>query len=238
MELRAAIAALESLNEPCEVELHSDSKYLIDAISKKWIEGWKKRGWQTADKKPVKNQDLWLQLLAAIGGHKIDWRWVKGHAGHKENERCDELANIAVAGKHLLEDAGFEAAADRWRKTANHAGRRGAGCSAICRTRLMLHALRVTPWFLEPVLIGGWTLVFFVHRPGATAGGRGKPAGFASRMGIGARPDRRVAGVLEFRADFVDAQRCESGTGAVDWAVEGLGGPGGFVASARKAASS
>ena len=96
MELRAAIAALELLSEPCEVELHSDSKYLIDAISKKWIEGWKKRGWQTADKKPVKNQDLWLQLLAAIGGHKIDWRWVKGHAGHEENERCDELGNIAV----------------------------------------------------------------------------------------------------------------------------------------------
>ncbi len=113
MELRAAIAALESLNEPCEVELHSDSKYLIDAISKKWIEGWKKRGWQTADKKPVKNQDLWLLLLAAIGSHKIDWRWVKGHAGHAENERCDELANIAVAGRNLMEDAGFEAGVGR-----------------------------------------------------------------------------------------------------------------------------
>ena len=98
MELRAAIAALEDLKEPCEVELHSDSKYLIDAISKKWIDGWKKRGWKTAAKEPVKNQDLWLLLLAAIGPHKIDWRWVKGHAGHEENERCDELANIAVAG--------------------------------------------------------------------------------------------------------------------------------------------
>lgn len=109
MELRAAIAALEMLSEPCEVELHSDSKYLIDAISKKWIEGWKKRGWQTADKKPVKNQDLWLRLIAAIGQHKVDWRWVKGHAGHAENERCDELANIAVAGRDLTEDTGFEA---------------------------------------------------------------------------------------------------------------------------------
>ncbi len=110
MELRAAIAALEDLKEPCEVELHSDSKYLIDAISKKWIDGWKKRGWKTAAKEPVKNQDLWLLLLAAIGPHKIDWRWVKGHAGHEENERCDELANIAVAGKNLQEDSGFEAA--------------------------------------------------------------------------------------------------------------------------------
>ena len=110
MELRAAIAALQSLSEPCAVELHSDSKYLIDAISKKWIDGWKKRGWQKADKQPVKNRDLWLLLLAAIGPHKVDWRWVKGHAGHQENERCDELANIAVAGKQLMEDSGFEAA--------------------------------------------------------------------------------------------------------------------------------
>ena len=113
MELRAAIAALESLSEPCEVELHSDSKYLIDAVSKKWIDGWKKRGWKKADKQPVKNRDLWLLLLAAMGSHKIDWRWVKGHAGHSENERCDELANIAVVGRNLLEDAGFEASAGR-----------------------------------------------------------------------------------------------------------------------------
>lgn len=110
MELRAAIAALESLSEPCEVELHSDSKYLIDAISKKWIDGWQKRGWKTAAKQPVKNQDLWLQLLAASQPHRIDWRWVKGHAGHAENERCDELGNIAVAQKHLLEDVGFNGA--------------------------------------------------------------------------------------------------------------------------------
>jgi ribonuclease HI len=109
MELRAAIAALESLNEPCAVELHSDSKYLIDAISKKWIDGWQKRGWRTAAKQPVKNQDLWLRLLAAIGTHRIDWRWVKGHAGNVENERCDELGNLAVAAPGLLEDIGFKA---------------------------------------------------------------------------------------------------------------------------------
>jgi ribonuclease HI len=109
MELRAAIAALELLSEPCEVELHSDSKYLIQAITEKWIDGWQKRGWVTSDKKPVKNQDLWQELLRAKAKHKIDWRWVKGHAGHAENERCDELANIAVAGKDLQEDNGFEA---------------------------------------------------------------------------------------------------------------------------------
>jgi ribonuclease HI len=108
MELRAAIAALASLSESCEVELYSDSKYLIDAITKKWIEAWKKRGWKTAGNDPVKNQDLWLLLLAATGPHKIHWHWVKGHAGHRENERCDELANIAVTGRNLQDDAGFQ----------------------------------------------------------------------------------------------------------------------------------
>ena len=108
MELRAAIAALEVLTEPCEIQLHSDSKYLIDAISKKWIEGWKKRGWQTAAKKPVKNQDLWRLLLSAMSTHEIEWCWVKGHAGHTENERCDQLANLAIAEMTLLEDTGFE----------------------------------------------------------------------------------------------------------------------------------
>ncbi len=110
MELLAAISALELLNTPCEVELHSDSKYLIDAISKRWIDGWKKHGWKTAGKQPVKNRDLWERLLAAMAPHKIKWQWVKGHAGHPENERCDELANAAVLGPRLLEDAGFQAA--------------------------------------------------------------------------------------------------------------------------------
>lgn len=109
MELRGAIAALQRLSEPCEVELHSDSKYLVQAITEKWLDGWKRRGWMTSDKKPVKNQDLWQLLTAAMAPHKIHWKWVKGHAGHTENERCDELANLAVIGKHLLEDTGFQA---------------------------------------------------------------------------------------------------------------------------------
>ena len=106
MELRAAIAALELLTEPCEVELHSDSKYLVQAIKEKWLAGWQRRSWLTSDKKPVKNQDLWQQLMAAMAPHKIHWHWVKGHAGHAENERCDQLANQAVANGNLLEDAG------------------------------------------------------------------------------------------------------------------------------------
>jgi ribonuclease HI len=106
MELRAAIAALELLSEPCNVELHSDSKYLIDAIQQNWLDGWKRRGWRTAGKQAVKNQDLWQRLMDAMGPHRIHWHWVKGHAGHRENERCDELANQAVAGGEMIDDAG------------------------------------------------------------------------------------------------------------------------------------
>jgi ribonuclease HI len=108
MELRAAIAALELLKEPCNVELHSDSKYLVQAINEKWLDGWLRRGWITSAKQPVKNRDLWQELIATIGAHKIQWKWVKGHAGHAENERCDELANLAVIGQALAEDSGFE----------------------------------------------------------------------------------------------------------------------------------
>ena len=91
MELMAAISALEALKEPCEVLLHTDSKYVMDGISK-WIHGWKNNGWKTADKKPVKNGELWQALDAANARHKVKWHWVKGHAGHVENERADELA--------------------------------------------------------------------------------------------------------------------------------------------------
>ena len=96
MELLAAISALEALREPCEVDLHTDSKYVMDGISK-WIFGWKKNGWRTADKKPVKNGELWQALDAARARHKVIWHWVKGHAGHPENERADELARAGMA---------------------------------------------------------------------------------------------------------------------------------------------
>jgi ribonuclease HI len=91
MELMAAISALEALTRPCTVELHTDSQYLRQGITQ-WLAGWKRNGWRTADKKPVKNQDLWERLEKALAGHTIDWRWIKGHAGHAENERADELA--------------------------------------------------------------------------------------------------------------------------------------------------
>jgi ribonuclease HI len=91
MELMAAISALEALNRPCLVDLHTDSEYLRNGITK-WIHGWKRNGWRTADKKPVKNRELWQRLDTALGEHQVHWHWVKGHAGHALNERADELA--------------------------------------------------------------------------------------------------------------------------------------------------
>ena len=91
MELMAAIQALEALKKPCKVELHTDSLYVMKGISE-WIHGWKRRGWKTADNKPVKNDDLWRRLDEARARHDVSWRWVKGHAGHELNERADELA--------------------------------------------------------------------------------------------------------------------------------------------------
>ena len=95
MEMMAAISALEALKRPCIVDIYTDSSYVRDGITK-WIWGWQKRGWKTADKKPVKNVELWQRLLDALKPHKVEWHWVKGHAGHPENERCDELARQAV----------------------------------------------------------------------------------------------------------------------------------------------
>ncbi len=91
MELMAAISALEALNRPCSVFLYTDSSYVKDGITK-WIHGWKKNGWKTASRKPVKNTEHWQRLLTALKSHDVSWHWVKGHAGHPENERADELA--------------------------------------------------------------------------------------------------------------------------------------------------
>ena len=96
MELTAAIEALKALSRACIVELHTDSEYLRNGITK-WIHGWKRNGWRTADKKPVKNADLWQALDQLIVTHKVDWRWVRGHAGHDLNERADALARKGMA---------------------------------------------------------------------------------------------------------------------------------------------
>jgi ribonuclease HI len=100
MELMAAIEALNALKRPCAVTLSTDSRYVMDGLTK-WIHGWQKNGWKTADRKPVKNAELWQALLAAAKPHKIDWKWVKGHTGHPDNERADKLASDAavVAGR-------------------------------------------------------------------------------------------------------------------------------------------
>jgi ribonuclease HI len=95
MELTATIKALEALNKPCSVQLYSDSKYVLQGITE-WLSNWKKLNWKTAAKAPVKNEDLWRQLDAAIAHHKIEWKWVKGHSGDKGNERADTLANLGI----------------------------------------------------------------------------------------------------------------------------------------------
>ncbi|MEM6909830.1 MAG: ribonuclease HI [Pseudomonadota bacterium] len=92
MELTAAIKGLAALIEPCAVNLHTDSKYVLDGITK-WVDGWQRNGWVTASKKPVRNADLWHQLIDLTGQHRVEWHWVKGHAGHPENERVDKLAS-------------------------------------------------------------------------------------------------------------------------------------------------
>jgi ribonuclease HI len=96
MELMAAISALEALTRPCVVDIHTDSQYLRDGIMK-WIKNWKRKGWRTADNKPVKNVDLWQRLEAALERHQVRWHWVRGHAGHALNERADQLARDGIA---------------------------------------------------------------------------------------------------------------------------------------------
>ena len=107
MELMGAITAFEALKEPCRVKFYSDSKYVVDSMRQGWLEGWKKRGWKKSDKKPVLNQDLWRRLDAASSKHEVEWNWVKGHAGHDDNERCDELVGEAVDAGNLAVDEGY-----------------------------------------------------------------------------------------------------------------------------------
>ncbi|MBE5845488.1 MAG: ribonuclease HI [Butyrivibrio sp.] len=110
MELMGAIVGLEALNKPCEVELYSDSKYVISAFNENWIGGWIKKGWKKSDGKAVKNVELWKRLLEAASKHQVTWNWVKGHDGHPENERCDSLATTAAdqSSELLLHDDGSD----------------------------------------------------------------------------------------------------------------------------------
>lgn len=107
MELMAAVVALDSLKRRCHIDLYTDSEYVRQGITK-WIHGWKQKGWRTAAKQPVKNQDLWQALDNAIARHEIKWHWVKGHSGHVQNERCDELARSAAERGPHDEDHGYQ----------------------------------------------------------------------------------------------------------------------------------
>lgn len=104
MELLGVITGLEALNKPCEVTVISDSKYVTDAFNKHWVDSWLKNNWKNSKKEPVKNMDLWKRLLEAKKEHQVTFQWVKGHAGHPENERCDMLATSAADGGNLLDD--------------------------------------------------------------------------------------------------------------------------------------
>lgn len=105
MELMAVIVGLEALKKPCQVKVVSDSKYVTDAFNQHWIDSWLKNNWKNSAKKPVKNKSLWLRLLKAMEPHNVTFQWIKGHAGHPENERCDQLATRAADGNELLTDS-------------------------------------------------------------------------------------------------------------------------------------
>ena len=107
MELMAVIAGLEALNRSCEVEVYSDSQYVVNAFNQHWIDGWIKKGWKRGKNEPVKNVDLWKRLLEAKQKHSVTFHWVKGHDGHPQNERCDELATTAADGTNLIVDEGL-----------------------------------------------------------------------------------------------------------------------------------
>ncbi|MGN1317911.1 MAG: ribonuclease HI [Lachnospirales bacterium] len=108
MEMLAVIKALEALKEPCEIDLYSDSKYVVDSITKGWVYGWKKKNWIKSDKKKALNVDLWERMLELLKIHKVNFIWVKGHADNVENERCDFLARQAIASGNLIEDENFD----------------------------------------------------------------------------------------------------------------------------------
>lgn len=113
MELLGAIKGLEALTKPCFVNVISDSKYLVDAFNQHWIEGWAKKGWKKSDKSPVLNKDLWQRLLKAMEPHQVKYEWIKGHAGHEENERCDKMAVASAEGENLLIDDEYEKTTDK-----------------------------------------------------------------------------------------------------------------------------
>ena len=103
----AVISGLEALNRPCTVAVYSDSKYVVDAFNQHWVDSWLKKGWKRGKNEPVKNVDLWKRLLAAKSQHRVTFHWVKGHDGHPQNERCDELATTAADGSGLIVDEGL-----------------------------------------------------------------------------------------------------------------------------------
>jgi ribonuclease HI len=134
MELLAVVRGLEALKEPCDVAVLSDSQYIVDAVKQDWLARWRENGWVTADKKPVKNVDLWAKLIDLLARHRVTFEWVRGHRGHPENERCDKIAREACRAKQLAIDEAFER--EEARKTGTlfkPAARPKAGAAAKSR---------------------------------------------------------------------------------------------------------
>ncbi len=107
MEILAVLEGIESLTRPCQVDVYTDSRYVRDAVEKGWLKSWRRNGWVTASKTPVKNQDLWQRLIPLLERHKVTLHWVAGHSGHEENERCDRLAKAAAQRRDLQPDPGW-----------------------------------------------------------------------------------------------------------------------------------
>ena len=107
MELRGVIAGLKQLTKPCDVDVYTDSQYVVNMFEKHWVEGWQKKGWKNSKREPVKNRDLIEELMEAMAPHKVSYHWIKGHAGHPQNERCDLLARTSAEGENLLTDEGY-----------------------------------------------------------------------------------------------------------------------------------
>lgn len=122
MEIFAVIAGLELLKQPCRVTVYSDSQYVVDSMSQGWAAGWKKKSWWRGKTERVPNRDLWERLLGLCESHKVEFRWVKGHAGHVENERCDQLAMVALRGANLRVDEGYEKQVEEARRVVEKPG--------------------------------------------------------------------------------------------------------------------
>lgn len=239
MEMLSVIMALEALKEPCQVQLHTDSRYVCDAVNRGWLQGWRRRGWIKADRKPVKNVDLWERMLPLLERHQVEFHWLRGHAGHPENERCDELARTCAARPDLPEDGGFTP--DSVEEEAPAAKRKGTAASAkaatpqpddapaggaargATRTSGTRKSAQAAPVPADAVGLAGGAAA---PAPGVNLAKSDTPADSGSekrRTGAGAAPSGDAGQELTIHL----AECCPSSPGPGGWAAVVRGGRGG-----------